>query len=406
MTAVDTIQEPGAEVGGAPAEGKITDKAIADARAMVGLQLRPEGPYLQDATSDTLRNFCNGIGDLNPLYRDPGYGAQARYGTQVAHPMFPMAFGWIGRTRWGLPGVHGFYAGNDWELFRHIRPGDRISAIERVIGVEEKESKFSGRLVLQYVEASYSNQRGELVARALGTCTRHERKAARDAGKYKDIKTYEYTPEEFEKIDEAILREDERIRGSNVRYWEDVKEGEELEPIVRGPLSLMDTMGFLVGCGRGHTHGVVFKAAMKHPGHFFRNPEAGGGIEYTGIGHHRESVAKEVGVPGTYDYGPQRSSWMCSLVTNWMGDAAFLKRVRTEMRRFNTMGDCTWCKGKVTRKYMKDRHALVDLEISGENQRGEVTTPGLATVILPSRNPEVPVFFDGSALDLDLPVVR
>ncbi|MEQ9152607.1 MAG: MaoC family dehydratase N-terminal domain-containing protein [Parvibaculum sp.] len=406
MTAVDTIQKPGAEVGGAPAEGKITDKAIADARAMVGLQLRPEGPYLQDATSDTLRNFCNGIGDLNPLYRDPGYGAQARYGTQVAHPMFPMAFGWIGRTRWGLPGVHGFYAGNDWELFRHIRPGDRISAIERVIGVEEKESKFSGRLVLQYVEASYSNQRGELVARALGTCTRHERKAARDAGKYKDIKTYEYTPEEFEKIDEAILREDERIRGSNVRYWEDVKEGEELEPIVRGPLSLMDTMGFLVGCGRGHTHGVVFKAAMKHPGHFFRNPEAGGGIEYTGIGHHRESVAKEVGVPGTYDYGPQRSSWMCSLVTNWMGDAAFLKRVRTEMRRFNTMGDCTWCKGKVTRKYMKDRHALVDLEISGENQRGEVTTPGLATVILPSRNPEVPVFFDGSALDLDLPVVR
>lgn len=406
MTAVDTIQKPGAEVGGAPAEGKITDKAIADARAMVGLQLRPEGPYLQDATSDTLRNFCNGIGDLNPLYRDPGYGAQARYGTQVAHPMFPMAFGWIGRTRWGLPGVHGFYAGNDWELFRHIRPGDRISAIERVIGVEEKESKFSGRLVLQYVEASYSNQRGELVARALGTCTRHERKAARDAGKYKDIKTYEYTPEEFEKIDEAILREDERIRGSNVRYWEDVKEGEELEPIVRGPLSLMDTMGFLVGCGRGHTHGVVFKAAMKHPGHFFRNPEAGGGIEYTGIGHHRESVAKEVGVPGTYDYGPQRSSWMCSLVTNWMGDAAFLKRVRTEMRRFNTMGDCTWCKGKVTRKYMKDRHALVDLEISGENQRGEVTTPGFATVILPSRNPEVPVFFDGSALDLDLPVVR
>ena len=80
-----------------------------------------------------------------------------------------LAFGWLGRTRWGLPGVHGFYAGNDWELFRHIRPGDRISAIERVVGVEEKESKFSGRLVLQYVEASYFNQRGELLARGLAT---------------------------------------------------------------------------------------------------------------------------------------------------------------------------------------------------------------------------------------------
>lgn len=43
---------------------------------------------------------------------------------------------------------------------------------------------------------------------------------------------------------------------------------------------------------------------------------------------------------------------------------------------------------KVTRKYVKDRHALVDLEIWGENQRGEITTPGLATVILPSRDPD------------------
>ena len=108
----------------------------------------------------------------------------------------------------------------------------------------------------------------------------------------------------------------------------------------------MDTMGFLVGCGRGHTHGVMLKDAVKHPGHFFRNPEAGGGVEYTGIGHHRESVAKEVGVPGVYDYGPQRSAWVATLVTNWMGDAGFLKRIKTEMRRFNTMGDTTWCKGQ------------------------------------------------------------
>jgi hypothetical protein len=406
MTVIPLSENAHGEIGAAPAEGKITDETVADARRMIGLQLRPEGPYLQDATADTLRNFCNGIGDLNPLYREAEYGRGSRYGGQIGHPMFPMAFGWIGRTRWGLPGVHGFYAGNDWELFRHVRPADRITAIERVVGVNEKTSKFSGRLVLQYVEASYSNQRGELVARALGTCTRHERKAAREAGKYSDIKTYEYSAEEFAKIDQCILNEEKLMTGSNVLYWEDVDVGHELPPIVRGPLSLMDTMGFLVGCGRGHTHGVVFKAAMKHPGHFFRNPEAGGGIEYTGIGHHRESVAKEVGVPGTYDYGPQRSAWMCSLVTNWMGDAAFLKRVRTEMRRFNTMGDSTWCKGRVSRKYVKDRHALIDLEIWGENQRGEVTTPGLATVILPSRDVNLPAFFDGSALDLELPTVR
>lgn len=391
----------GFEMKAAPAEGTITNEAVAAARRMIGQQLRPEGPYLQDATMDTIRNFCNGIGDLNPLYRDAEHGRQSRYGSVVAHPMFPMAFGWLGRTRWGLPGVHGFYAGNDWELFRHIRPGDRITAIERVVGVDEKESAFSGRLVIQYVEAEFANQRDELVARVLGWCTRHERKAARDKGKYKDIVKHEYTQEEFAAIDKAVLGEDSQICGANIRYWDDVNEGDELPAIARGPLSMMDTMGFLVGCGRGHTHGVLLKGAVKHPGHFFRNPEAGGGVEYTGIGHHRESVAKEVGVPGTYDYGPQRSAWMATLVTNWMGDAAFLKRVKTELRLFNTMGDTTWCKGRVLRKYVEDGYALVDIEIWAENQRGEKTVPkGAATVILPSRNVGHKTFRDGSGLDL------
>jgi len=232
------------------------------------------------------------------------------------------------------------------------------------------------------------------------------RKAARDTGKYKEIVQHEYTNEMHDRIDQMVLDEPKHIRGANVRYWEEVQEGEELPTIARGPLSLMDTMGFLVGCGRGHTHGVVLQAAVKHPGHFFRNPEAGGGVEYTGIGHHRESVAKEVGVPGTYDYGPQRSSWMCTLVTNWMGDACVIKRVRTEMRRFNIVGDTTFCKARVVRKYVKDKTALVDIEIAAENQRGEVTTPGIATVALPSRDVKLPAFIDGANCDLELPVVR
>jgi hypothetical protein len=76
------------------------------------------------------------------------------------------------------------------------------------------------------------------------------------------------------------------------------------------------------------------------------------------------------------------------------------------MRRFNTMGDSTWCRGKISRKYVKDGFALVDLEIRGENQRGELTTPGLATVMLPSRNVQNRVFFDGGELNLELPTIR
>lgn len=393
------------QIGEAPEEGRITDEAIAAARAMIGVQLRPEGPYLQDATPDTLRNFCNGIGDLNPLYRDVEYGRTTRFGSMIGHPMFPYAFGWPGRSRWGLPGVHGFYAGNDWEFFRNIRPGDRISCVERVVGVEEKEGAFSGRLVVQHVEASFVNQRDELVARVLGWTTRHERRSARERGKYQE-KAATYTEEQLAEIDRQVLSEPVRIRGGQVSYWEDVEESEELPTVVRGPLTLMDTMGFLVGSGRGHTHGVLLGSAVRHPGHYFRNPEAGAGIEYTGIGHHRDSVARQVGVPGTYDYGPQRTAWMCTLVTNWMGDAGVIKRLRADLRRFNVVGDTTFCKGRVSGKRVKDGHHLVDLEIWSDNQRGDVTTRGVATVILPSRDVSSRVVLDGSQLDLNLPTIR
>jgi len=60
---------------------------------MYGVKLRSEGPILQDATPDTLTNFCNGIGDLNPLYRDVQHGRYSRWGSQIGHPCFPYAFG-------------------------------------------------------------------------------------------------------------------------------------------------------------------------------------------------------------------------------------------------------------------------------------------------------------------------
>ena len=213
----------------------------------------------------------------------------------------------------------------------------------------------------------------------------NERKAARDTGKYKEIEQYQYSNEEHDRIDQIVLDEPKNIRGANVRYWEEVEIGEELPTIARGPLSLMDTMGFLVGCGRGHTHGVVLQAAVKHPGHFFRNPEAGGGVEYTGIGHHRESVAKEVGVPGTYDYGPQRSSWMATLITNWMGDDGFLRKSKCQVRRHNPDGDAIFINGTVVRKFVEDGKHLVEISQLAETHRGETSATGVAIVELPSR---------------------
>jgi hypothetical protein len=43
-------------------------------------------------------------------------------------------------------------------------------------------------------------------------------------------------------------------------------------------------------------------------------------------------------------------------------------------------------RGRISRRYLADGdRPAVDLEVWGENQRGVVTTPGNATVLLPSR---------------------
>lgn len=384
-------------------EGLITPEAMAAARAMIGLKLRPE-QYLRDASVDTITNFSNGIGDINPLFRDQEYARWTRFGGLVAHPCFPWVHHWPGRSYWGLPGVHGFGVAIDCEFYRNVRPGDRINLWNRVIDVQEKQSRFSGKLAMQYLESTYTNQRDEVLCRALSYTARHERRASREKNKYKDITTPTYTLDELAEIDRKVLSE--TVRGQETRYFEDVTVGESLDEVVRGPLSLSDTTGFVVASGRGHAHGVMLRHALKHPKHYIRNPEASGGVEYTGIGHHRESFAKRVGVPGMYDYLPQRAAWVGTFITNWMGDDAVIKRLRVEARLFNIQGDTTFIRGKITRKYVKDRCALVDIEIEGVNQAGKLTTPGMATVMLPSKDVSTKLPIDGTVVDLELPTVR
>ncbi len=75
------------------------------------------------------------------------------------------------------------------------------------------EAAKQRRLVIQYVETIYSNQRDELVARVVGWCTRHQRRASRDRGKYADVpKRHEYSAEELEAIDQVGIGLPQRLR--------------------------------------------------------------------------------------------------------------------------------------------------------------------------------------------------
>ncbi len=76
------------------------------------------------------------------------------------------------------------------------------------------------------------------------------------------------------------------------------------------------------------------------------------------------------------------------VITDWMGDEGFLRRLRFEMRRQQRPGDTMICRGKVTDKYERDGEGWLELDVWAENEREGITTPGKAVVILPRREPK------------------
>ncbi|MFH1485632.1 MAG: MaoC family dehydratase N-terminal domain-containing protein [Chloroflexota bacterium] len=362
----------------------MTPEMIAEAKARYGKEFTPREPfYNTQATRDTIRHFADAIGDANPLYRDEAYAKKTKYGCMIAPPTFLLTVHWA--VAHGLAGIHGWHAGNDFDVHRLIKQNDDVNlTITPLDLVEKKQAQMANRIWIQYVLVKYFNQNKELIANRNTWTVRAERAATKEKGKYADTPKATYTREQLDAIYRDI--ENEEIRGANPRYWEDVKEGDIMTPTVKGPLTLRDIIAWLMGFGSPFikAHRFAHEYRKRHPASTLSDTETGE-TDVVELVHMQGGVAAQIGLPGAYDYGPQRTCWVAQPATNWMGDDGFLKKFRVEIRRFNFIGDTTWCKGRITRKYIEGTEHLVDCELWAENQRGEITAPGTATIVLPSR---------------------
>ena len=362
----------------------ITDEAIAELRARIGVPIPRREAYLEAATPDAIRHFALGIGDPNPLWTDDAHARATRWGGIIAPPcllygMDVVSSGMVG----GLPGVHAMFAGTNWEWYRPVRAGERITSTSRLSDIIEKSGAFAARSVLQGYQTVFHSEHGDIVATAKAFCLRTERDTAQARGKYEGIRLHQYTPEALERI--AADYDREEIRGAVPRYWEDVSIGEELQPIVKGPLTITDIIAWLRGWGGLfiRAHKIALAYYRRHPAAAIHNelgiPE---GPERV---HWDSAFARQAGVPAAYDYGPQRISWLANLMTHWVGDDGRLRRLDVQVRRFNLIGDTTWCKGRVVDKYQHGEAYEVECEVWAENQRGEVTAQGRAVASLPAK---------------------
>ncbi len=367
-------------------DATITDEGIAELRGRMG-KVYPARPWITIATLDAIVHFADGVGDDNPLFHDPAYARLTRYKKVIAPPTFVYVFcsAGFGPAYGGLPGVYSLYSEDTFEFHKPVSEGGRYTADEELVGVEVKPSQWSGRAVHQLIESRFYDQRGNVIAKRRSRRVRGERGAAREHKKYAPWAPYRYSKKEIERISTDYLNEFRR--GAEVLYWEDVPpKGTQIPSIVKGPLTVTDMVTWMMGWGSPlcKTNKIAWQYYRKHPGAAIYDPDTNI-PDLAEAAHWDVKRAQMGGVPGPYDIGPQRVSWYAQMLTNWIGDSGWLSRLSVQIRRPNLVGDTTRLQGKVSRKYVEGGQALVDVEVWGTNQRGEVNSSGTATVMLPSK---------------------
>jgi hypothetical protein len=149
---------------------------ITDAmRARIG----DEGPpWTHEVTTTSVRGFARGVGYTDPVYYDVEAARAAGYRSLPAPPTYLGTPVFIpGRSSdtfsgpvEGAPRVaHGLQnvldGGTETEYFGDICAGDTLRVVQRLAGLDVRESRSIGRMLIVTSETSYTNQDGELVAK-------------------------------------------------------------------------------------------------------------------------------------------------------------------------------------------------------------------------------------------------
>jgi hypothetical protein len=100
------------------------------------------------------------------------------------------------------------------------------------------------------------------------------------------------------------------------------------------------------------------------------------------MGHTDPKAAAAGGMPGVYDNGLQRIGFMITAVTNWMGDDAMLRAASVRIKAPVIFGDTTFVKASVTATRRNGDAGFVDITLQADNQFGDTTATGTATVEL------------------------
>ena len=361
----------------------------------VGIHASLNNEYV---TTDLIRHYAEAIGDRNPLWRYEEYAKGTIWGGIIAPPTFtdsiavswPTKRGALTSLKFDLVALP---AGSKREWFRAIRPGDRFRIVDRFLGIVEKKPKEPRgyRLLVETIKRAYINQRDEtaavvycrMVHLAMPTADSVSKDTALFSGGGRA--RHKFTDEERD----AIYRgyDTETRRGGDTLLWEDVVVGEELKPLIVGPVSTWDSAAWLAALS-GYAFAFdmgweVIKSDFKFAS---VDPEVNA-WKSGGEGHLCDGAGHATSFSGghAFAYGSQVEGLICRMICNWMGDAGFLKEMDCASRNIPILGDAYRIKGIVTNKSVEGSEHLIGLKVHCENQDGLLLVPGTAKVRLSAR---------------------
>jgi hypothetical protein len=255
-----------------------------------------------------------------------------------------------------------------------------------LVAVLDKPSEFAERAVHEWSANVFRDDDGTVLSGQYRLMIRTERKKAREKKKYDAIEPAHWSEEQIAALDAEYAAYTRR--GTEPRFWEDVDEGDTIGPMVKGPMLVTDMVCWHVGMGMGLYHIRPLELAVanrRRIPRFYHRDELNVPDVMQRV-HWDPEFARRSGNPTNFDYGRMRETWLIHLCTDWMGDDAWLWKLDCEFRLFNYVGDLHTMSGRVVRKYLADdERPAVDLELTATNHRGEITAPGHATILLPSR---------------------
>lgn len=355
------------------------DEWIERTKKLTGKEVRERETWNTDVTPDTIRHYCYGTDDDNPLYLNPEYAAKTRYRKLIAPPgylvsvLYPILHGEPMKAP-----LASLIGGVSYEWKRPIYVGDKLHAVSKQDKFFEKVNKQGRRLNFVISGISYLDAKDDLVGKATGTMI-----MATQVGRQTmfEREIHKLSDEELARLEKTFRAE--KRTGAEVLSFESVEVGQKIPSMVRGPLTIGDMVAWNAGIGPSYKAGRWgFLDVLKASHAQSVNPALNFPVKYSQQ-HEDFNLAAGRGMPAPFDNGVMRFAWVAPMVTNWMGDNGFLRKLDVQVAAPGLYGDVTTYEAVVSGK--DETNGIVTLDITGTNQTGQVSTKGTALVELPRK---------------------